>query len=221
MTALASGGTAPRTVRGVVWDMDGTLIDSSAVVPEASVRTVGALGGPPCDRSAVVAAYPLGPPEVILAHLLGRPLRRGERELYYEQLLDARVRPYPEVPDALAWSGRFGSVAVFSGASTRAARLLLAAAGIIDLVQVIVGGDEIAAPKPAPDGVIEAARRLNLDPAHVAYVGDAPNDLGAARAAGAVAAAAAWGHLYDPAAECDVRLPSPKDVRMLFPAGSG
>jgi HAD superfamily hydrolase (TIGR01509 family) len=214
--AVSFPGHPTPAVRSVVWDMDGTLIDSSVAVPDAFVRTVDLLRGPPCDRSAVVAAYSLGPPEVILGHLLGRDLRPGEEELYYEQLVAVRVRPYPLIPEALAWSGRFGNVAVFTGASTRAARLLLATAELIDLVQVIVGGDEIAAPKPAPDGVVEAARRLNVDPAHVAYVGDAPADLGAARAAGAVAAAATWGHLYDPEAECDVRLATPMDVRTLL-----
>ncbi len=44
----------------------------------------------------------------------------------------------------------------------------------------------------------------------LAYVGDAPNDLRAARAVGGLAAAAAWGHQYDPAEPADVTLAAPR-----------
>src|SRR6266540_3324413 len=56
----------------IVWDMDGTLIDSATVVPDAYIRAITRLGGPTLTREAVIAAYGLGPPAIMLAHLLGR-----------------------------------------------------------------------------------------------------------------------------------------------------
>ena len=56
-------------VSAVVWDMDGTPIDSAAAIAAAFAVTVAELGGPSVNTSAVKAAYPLGVPEVIRAHL--------------------------------------------------------------------------------------------------------------------------------------------------------
>ena len=50
----------------------------------------------------------------------------------------------------------------------------------------------------------------------MAYIGDAPNDIGAARAAGTVSAAAAWGHQYDAAVPADVTLAAPGDALALL-----
>ncbi|WP_432520995.1 HAD family hydrolase [Kineococcus sp. SYSU DK006] len=182
--------------------MDGTLLDSSRVVPAAFVEAVAELGGPAVDARAVVAAYSLGVPEAVLAHLLRRPLRAGEAEAYYRRLEGAEVHPYPEVARTLQVLRERGHpVAVFTGAAVRGARTLLSSAGLE--VDLLIGGDLVQRPKPAPDGVLLAARELRVEPAEVLYVGDAPTDLLAARAAGARAVAAAWGHLYDPAAAAD------------------
>ena len=63
--------------------------------------------------------------------------------------------------------------------------------------------------QPAGDGLMLVASRLGVPASDLAYVGDAPNDLRAARAVGGVAAAAAWGHQYDPGEPADVTLAAP------------
>src|SRR5262249_47255366 len=105
-------------------------------------------------------------------------------------------------------------VAVFTGASSRAATMLLAAAGIA--VDVLVGGDEVERPKPAADGLLLTARRLGIAPIDVAYIGDAPNDLRAATAAGSIGAAAAWGHQYQSAEPAAVTLATPGEALALL-----
>jgi phosphoglycolate phosphatase len=182
----------------VVWDMDGTLLDTSVAVPAAFAAALRHLGGPVVDAGQVIAAYPLGTAEMIMAHLAGRDLSGEDMEAYYRSLAGTAVAPYPGVTATLEELRRRGQpVAVFTGASSRAAVMLLAAAGLS--ADVLVGGDEVRRPKPAADGLLLAADRIGVGPADLAYVGDAPADLGAARAAGSHAAAAAWGHLYDPA----------------------
>ena len=202
----------------LVWDMDGTLLDSSDVVPDAFVAAVGELGGKDVDREQVVAAYSLGVPETMLEHLLHRELRSGEAEAYYRRLLDAPVTPYSGIAETVKELRRSGHViAVFTGASKRAASTLLSSAGIE--VDVLVGGDKIERPKPAPDGLLLAARVLRRDPGDLAYIGDAPTDLQAAKASGAISVAAGWGHLYDSAEPADVTLTAPREARRLLLQG--
>jgi len=203
------------TVRALAWDMDGTLLDSSGVVPAAYAAALVRIGGPAVSPADVVAAYALGPPEVILGHLAGRPLTALETEAYYDELADVSVRPYPGVAPAVAVLRARGAVlAVFTGTSTRAAELLLASAGLT--ADLLIGGDQIARPKPAPDGLVLAASRLGVEAGDLAYIGDAPADLRAARAAGSHAAAAAWGHLYDPAEPADSVLAAPAEALALL-----
>lgn len=73
----------------VVFDLDGTLIDSAAVVPDAYIATVRQAGGSSYSREQVIQAYPLGPPPVILTHLLGRPCLPSEAEMYHQCLTRA------------------------------------------------------------------------------------------------------------------------------------
>ncbi|MBX9245081.1 HAD-IA family hydrolase [Actinotalea ferrariae] len=201
----------------LVWDMDGTLLDSTHVVPEAFVATVRELGVDDVDHERVVAAYSLGVPEVMLEHLVGRPLSDAEVGLYYDRLLGSSVTAYAGVLETLrALRARGLPIVIFTGASTRAARTLLASAGIT--YDVLVGGDQVARPKPAPDGLLEAARRLAVDPADLVYIGDAPTDLRAARSAGARGAAATWGHLYRADEPADVHLLEPADALDLLAA---
>jgi HAD superfamily hydrolase (TIGR01509 family) len=209
--------TGPVTVQ-LVWDMDGTLLDSTAVVPDAFIATVQELAGRRLTRSEVVEAYPLGVPEVILEHFVGYRLADDEAEAYYGHLSRAVIAPYEGIARVLAELRTLGHLlVVFTGASTRAATTLLAAAGIE--VDLLVGGDQIGAPKPAPDGLIAVAQSLGVETARLAYIGDARIDLLAAKAAGARSVAAAWGHLYDPGEPADITLVAPGEARGLIAAG--
>ncbi|MEU5976223.1 HAD family hydrolase [Streptomyces sp. NPDC047315] len=197
------------TIYELVWDMDGTLLDTTEAVPAAFVRAVRTLEGPAVAAEDVVAAYWRGTPEVILEHLVGRRLTAEDTEAYYRELDGIRVTPYPGVAEVFAeLAARGRPRAVFTGASTRAARLLLTAAGLA--ADVLVGGDRVRAPKPAPDGVLLAADEIGAPAREVAYVGDSPLDLRAATAAGSRGVAAAWGHMYDAAEPADVTLTDPR-----------
>jgi HAD superfamily hydrolase (TIGR01509 family) len=189
----------------LVWDMDGTLLDSGVAVPAAYVAAVRQLGGLAVTAADVVGKYWLGIPELILADLLGRCIDAAEADVYYDELARAEVAPYPDAAGVLATlRARGHPVAIFTGTSSRAANMLLAAAGL--RADVVVGGDLVQRPKPAGDGLALVANRLGVPATSLAYIGDAPNDMRAARAVGGLAAAAAWGHQYDPAEPADVTL---------------
>jgi HAD superfamily hydrolase (TIGR01549 family) len=206
-----------RQVSAVVFDMDGTLFDSAAVVTAAYIDTVVTCGGGRYATDDIVAAYPLGPPATILAHLLGRACRDGELESYHERLrtLAAGVAVYPGLVEALAELAPRVQLAVATGASVQALEILLGAAGLSPFFAAVAGGDEVARPKPAPDGIRLACARLGVRPRDTAYVGDAAADLEAAPEAGALAVAAGWGHLYCEQHPAERVLREPRELATL------
>ncbi|WP_241825363.1 HAD family hydrolase [Micromonospora sp. CB01531] len=203
---------------GIVFDMDGTLIESHAVVPAAYRAAIVDGGGPALSDAEIIAGYSLGPPAALLTHLIGRPATEVDLACYHEHLatLAERVAVYPGVAEALADVAGRVPVGLFTGASHRAAEILLDRAGLRGHFRVVLGGDEVARPKPHPDGVELACRLLGLDPHRAAYVGDSPLDLRAARSSGAMAVAAGWGHQYDAAEPADLAAGRPEELLSLL-----
>jgi HAD superfamily hydrolase (TIGR01549 family) len=189
--------------------MDGTLIESTAAVPDSYIRTITSVTpeSAPLTRQDIFDRYHLGPPPNILLDLLKRPAQDHEVEQFHRELaqLAEDVAVYSGVVELLELlSERAVRLAVFTGADTRSAQTLLRATGLMDRFEIVMGSDEIRDPKPAPEGLIEVARRLNVSLADCVYVGDSPLDITCARAAGARPIAAGWGHLFSAAAACDI-----------------
>lgn len=203
---------------GIVFDMDGTLIESHAVVPAAYRAVVVDGGGPAPSDAEVIAGYSLGSPATLLSHLLGRPATGADLAAYHAHLatLAEQVTVYPGVPGVLAEVAGRVPVGLYTGASRRAAEILLERAGLRGHFRVVLGGDEVPRPKPHPDGVRLACRLLKLDPRRIAYVGDSPLDLRAARSSGALAVAAGWGHQYEAAEPADLTAGRPEDLLSLL-----
>jgi HAD superfamily hydrolase (TIGR01509 family) len=182
--------------------MDGTLVATATIVPDAFIETVTRLGATPPDRDGVVALYDLGHPRTMLGRMLGREGTQDDTELYHDVLgeMTSQVRVHDGIVQVLEALRRRGvPLAVFTGNSHRAAMILLEGTGLREHFDVVVGGDQVERPKPAPDGVLAAADALATDVARCLYVGDSPLDVGAAEAAGALPVHAGWGHLYDDA----------------------
>jgi HAD superfamily hydrolase (TIGR01509 family) len=199
--------------------MDGTLIDSTMIVPGAYVTAVARLGGRRTSRDEVIAAYRFGPPRLMLTELLGRACTAGDVEEYHACLraTAAQAPPYPGIVDTLdALRASNLPLAVFTGADRQSARILLGANGLLPYFRQVVGGDEIERQKPAPDGVLLACAALGVEPTAAAYVGDAPSDLTAARASGALAVAAGWGHFFHRAAPADLVLTTPRQLLTML-----
>ena len=78
----------------------------------------------------------------------------------------------------------------------------------------VVGGDESARQKPAPDPLLLALERLGASAAEAVYVGDSPFDMTAARAGGLFAIGVTWGRVHDRAllAHADLVVDSPAEL---------
>jgi HAD superfamily hydrolase (TIGR01549 family) len=207
-----------RRVSGIVFDMDGTLLDSLAVVANCYRQTVIEFGGPELTSDEVLAAFAIGPATVMLDSLIGRSVGADAVRAYESRLQDAKgdVRVYDQMLDSVEALASQVPLGVFTAADTSAAELLLRATGLRPYLGPVVGADRVARPKPASDGLIAVCDRLGVPPDEVAYVGDGPSDVDVARGCGAVAVAAAWGHQYQDGRNADVTLHAPTELLGLL-----
>ncbi|MBU2667517.1 HAD-IA family hydrolase [Actinoplanes bogorensis] len=178
------------TVRAILFDMDGTLVDSDGAVLRSWLSWASEYGVD--GHQAYEMAH--GSPSATTVRKLLPHLDEGARavasarqlELQYDDLSD--VHPTPGAPELLALLTRRGLPwAVVTSADTRLAKARLGAAGIE--APVLVTTDDIAAGKPDPEGYRRAAELLGVDPADCLVVEDAEVGLQAGRAAGARTAA--------------------------------
>ena len=178
-----------RDIRAVLFDMDGTLVDSDDAVDRAWTRWAVEYGVPPTDALAI--AYG-SPSETTIARL--RPdLSAEELAAAAERFLDLEcddltdVLPAPGAIELIDTLERLGLPwAVFTSASNRLAKVRLGAAGISPSILVTV--DDVTHGKPDPEGYLRAAELLGVPPRHCLVVEDTEVGLSAGRAAGAVTA---------------------------------
>ncbi len=127
-----------------------------------------------------------------------------------------RIAPYSAIERALSRLAIRVPLAVSTGATRRTAETILRRTRLLAHFRVVVGGDEVPAPKPSPAGILLACARLGVAPERCVYVGDSAGDMLAARSAGALAVAAAWGHEYDDGANADLVLTGPDELPALL-----
>jgi len=183
----------PEAVEAVVFDLDGVLVDSFAVMRKAfaaAYREVVDGSEPPFEEYA----RHLGRYFPDIMRLMGLPLEMEEHFVRESHRLSGEVRVYHGVPELLRTLRAAGlPLAVATGKSGVRARSLLASVGLADLLDHVVGSDETTRPKPAPDIVHSALAPFGLPASAAVMVGDAALDIRSGRAAGAATAAALWG----------------------------
>jgi len=202
-------------VRAVVFDLDGTLVDTMACILATYVDAIRSLGGPDVMTEDVLAKFHIGPTRVMLEHFLGRPITADDIECYfaaYQQAITG-LQPFPGVADLVEELRRAGyRLGLFTSATGRPATLVLATAGLDRPFEVVIGGDEVVHPKPAPEGLELICRRLGVRPNEAAYIGDALVDLECAISAGALAIHARWGGASGVEAGAHVVAERPADI---------
>ncbi|WP_410631076.1 HAD-IA family hydrolase [Amycolatopsis sp. cmx-4-83] len=180
-------------VRAVVFDLDGVLVDSFQVMREAFHIAYAEVVG---DGPAPFEEYNrhLGRYFPDIMRIMGLPLELEEPFVRESYRLAHRAPLFPGVPALLTELGELGvRLAVATGKSGPRARSLLDGLGVLRRFDHVLGSDEVAHPKPAPDIVLRALELLGVGAADALMVGDAVTDLASARGAEVGAVAALWG----------------------------
>jgi phosphoglycolate phosphatase len=149
----------------------------------------------------------------------GIPQERAEgvvRESFHladlEIRLDELIRPMDGLPSLLrAFKDKRVSIACLTNDEHRRARAILEFLNIADFFQLIMGGDEVKHPKPDPEMIESACKRLRLVPRQIAYIGDTVTDMIMAKTAGAGLAVGVLGGAASEsllAGEADVVIPN-------------
>jgi pyrophosphatase PpaX len=183
----------------VLFDLDGTVVDSGAIIL-ASMRHA--------TREVLGAEYR----DEELLQAVGGPGLEAQFAVFSPDQVDELVRVYrahneplhdgleacvgmEDVIVRLHEEGR--RLGVVTAKRRATVDLAFARVPLAHLFDTVVGGDETERHKPDPEPLLLAAKRLGVDPATAAYVGDSPFDIRAAKAAGMYAVAVTWGRIHD------------------------
>jgi pyrophosphatase PpaX len=185
--------------RIVLFDLDGTLIDSGPIILASMQHAV---------RSVLGREIP---PEELGMHIGGQGIVAQMTAIDAEHA-DALLEAYKEHNDGLHETlGAFDDlVALLPGLKAQERKLGIVTAkrhrtvglalhrfpALEDVFDVVVAFEDTDRHKPEPDPVLLAVEKLGGEPAAAVYIGDSPFDIGAAKAAGVFSVAVGWGGIH-------------------------
>lgn len=213
-----------QAIRGVAFDLDGTLVDSAPGLTAAVDNALYALELPQAGEARVITWIGNGA-DVLMSRALawslqernaqraaiGKPaidsadipqeeqafmLRKLFDRYYAESVKEGSVL-FPDVAQTLAaLHGKGLPLALVTNKPTPFVAPLLEALGIDSFFDVVIGGDDVKNKKPHPEPLLLVAEKLALAPGELLFVGDSRNDILAARAAGCCSVGLTYGYNY-------------------------
>ncbi len=186
----------------VVFDLDGTLVDSKRDLADAANALIAELGGAPLTEDQIAAMVGQGAALLVRRALRASGVDPDVREalarfleLYDERLL-VHTAPYDGIVDMLAQLAARAPMAVLTNKPTRATERILSGLGLRGHFRDVIGGDTPLGRKPDPAGLLELISRAGTTPDTTWLVGDSRVDLETARRAGVRICLARYGFGY-------------------------
>ncbi len=186
-------------VRAVLFDLDGTLIDSVPGIHTAVDRSLSEMHGRGCSPDQVRQWVGNGP-RVLMQRALDTSdsdsidagLQVFERH-YAETLYDAVL--YPRVAEGLAQLQQAGlSLACLTNKPWPFTQPMLRHLGLEKFFDTVICGDQVERPKPDPQSLLMACDRLDVSVPEALMVGDSANDIQPAQTLGMRSVAVTWGY---------------------------
>lgn len=215
--------TPSTTFRAIIFDLDGTLLDTAPDVHACSNRVLQAMGLPTISLAQARASIGPGPDNFARVTLGEENMHRFEefiarfRQLYGEHCL-VHTRPFPGVVELLRKLGGY-HLAIATNKPGAYTRRILDGLDLGRYFEAIVCPEQVRHLKPHPEMILTAMARMGATPETTLVVGDTDNDIHAARAAGVAACAVTWG--YGPRAALEALEPefmvsSPEALRAVL-----
>jgi phosphoglycolate phosphatase len=182
----------------IVFDLDGTLIDSRRDLADAANALIGERGGTPLPEEAIGRMVGDGAAALVRRALTAAALPLDDSSVpRFLELYDARLlqttRAYPGILDALNAVQRHGALAVLTNKPLAHTRRLLAALDLDSFFVSVLGGDGSFARKPDPAALQHLMAQHQAPPSRTVMVGDSPIDAATAQAASAMFCWARYG----------------------------
>jgi len=182
----------------VLFDLDGTIVDSGWMILASYRHATQTVLGREYPDEVLMARVGAGHLEEQMREFdaeKATELARAYREFYAP--LHSELQAFPGMLDLLErLDGEGRKLGVVSAKRHDIVQLAFDVLGFGERMDVVVGSDEAPRGKPYPDQILVALERLAADPDGTAYVGDAPFDVAAAKAAGVHAIGVTWGGIH-------------------------
>jgi pyrophosphatase PpaX len=181
----------------VLFDLDGTLIDSTDLIVDSYHHTFRTHGLPVLSREEIIEG--IGTPLVAVFGKLSEDADEVARWIatYREYNLsnhDLRIRPFPGVESMIRRLHSGGRpIGVVTSKNHSGARRGLRLIGVEECISVVIGADNVTNHKPHPEPVQRALESLARQPHDAYFIGDSHHDIASGRAAGVCTVAVTWG----------------------------
>lgn len=194
-------------IKAVVFELDGTLVDTAARIQIAAKEMLTDMGLPHLKDEHISDwigdGFQTLVHRILSRHIDGiapEPIFRIGSALFlkaYQKQCETTSKLYQGVENCLQQLSRLNIFkVVLTNQTTSQANEMLTKLGIIDQFNLILGKDALQEPKPSPAGLFEVAYLLRLNPEQLLMVGGNVNDVIAARAAGCSIACVSYGYNY-------------------------
>jgi len=186
----------------VVFDLDGTLVDSHRDLAEATNALLTDLGASTLSHDVVTSLVGEGAAVLVKRALSSAgvdpdtPSALERFLLHYNARLLDTTRPYPGMVDTLNGLRARHRLAVLTNKPERPTMQILKGLDMDSLFSDVIGGDSPHGRKPDPAGLLDLVARAGVTPAETLLVGDSPVDLATARRAGTHICLARYGFGY-------------------------